>query len=186
MSYSTLITLAELHFEFGLIGIIEFRERCDVAAWVFDLPGFITDPRVEEDENHEPVADLGDPEPPLVSKLSESGDQSGASPPGVVHFTYLGWVFTKADPDPYPSTPHGHWQNQNRTWPKMDPYNGRVFNKKQSEATAKRLSKTELRALWSDEGFKDFCRGHLVWYMETFPHHRFRVSKERLFRWPRV
>lgn len=186
MSYATLITLAELHFEWGLIGVNEFEERCDVAAWVFDKPGCLADPRGEEGEDRERPAATQEPEPPLVSERSESSDQSASPQPDVLRFTYLGWVFTKADPDPYPSTPHGHWQSQNQTWPKLDPYNGRVFDQKHNEATSKRLTKYQLHALWSDERFKDFCRGHLVWYIEMFPHHKFRVPKARLFRWPRV
>ncbi|MBY5651786.1 hypothetical protein [Rhizobium leguminosarum] len=186
MSYTTLMTLAELHFECGLIGIVEFTERCDVAAWVFDQPGFINDPRRDEGENQETVSDRREAEASPVSALENGSDQGDISPPDYLHFTYRGWVFTKADPDPYPSTPHGHWQDQNRTWPKMDPYNGRVFNRKNAEAAAERLSKGDLRTLWSDERFKDFCRGHIVWFMEEFPHHRFRVPREYLFRWPRI
>lgn len=40
------------------------------------------------------------------------------------------WYFTKSDPDPYPSTPHGHFQSANNPWPKLNPYTGRVFDAK--------------------------------------------------------
>lgn len=186
MSYATLMTLAELHFECGLIGIVEFSERCDIAAWVFGLPGFIDDPRDSETADRDAVSNGEDNEPRPVCRLERNGDQSDASLPEYLHFMFRGWVFTKADPDFYPSTPHGHWLDQNRSWPKMDPYNGRVFKRKNVEATGERLSKDDLKLLWSDEKFKDFCRSHIVWYMEEFPHHRFRVGREKLFRWPRI
>jgi hypothetical protein len=102
-----------------------------------------------------------------------------------IEFLFQGWVFTKADPDPYPSTPHGHWKNQNQKWPKLNPYSGRAFLTKHQEDVGKRLSKVQMKLLWSDEKFKDFCRAHIVWYRESFPFHDFGRSNKLLLKFPK-
>lgn len=97
----------------------------------------------------------------------------------------MGWMFTKGDPDPYPSTPHGHWRSKDRKWPKLNPYTGRVYARNESEDVSRRLDRMQLHILWRDEAYKDFCRGHLVWFVETFPHRALPVPKDRLFSFPR-
>ena len=46
----TLITLAELSFSLGLIGIDEFLERIKIACWLSENSGKINDPRMSENE----------------------------------------------------------------------------------------------------------------------------------------
>ena len=49
--HRTLINLAEIHYNFGLIGHDEFRERIRVALWLADAhPGSELDPRKDSDE----------------------------------------------------------------------------------------------------------------------------------------
>lgn len=76
MSYSALITLAELHFGLGLIGTDEFRERCDVAAWVFGKPGFETDPRDEKPCSERPADEHAGPMQPAASVPAEGGQSN--------------------------------------------------------------------------------------------------------------
>ena len=95
-----------------------------------------------------------------------------------LEFLCLGvWVFTKADRDSYPSIPHGHYQNQNRSWPKLNPYTGRVFSAKHQEDKSQRLSKKDMKTIWSDESFKSFCREMIIWYQEQFPYYEFPVHR---------
>lgn len=47
----------------------------------------------------------------------------------------------KADPVPYPSTPHGHRLDKNRNWPELDPHRDHVFVRKDEENRSRRLSR---------------------------------------------
>jgi hypothetical protein len=183
MSLQTLLTLAEMHHGFGLIGIDEYEERCRVAWWLYGHAVERSDPREvgseeRERENDEELAS-GDAAAAVLE-----GNPNDPADPGYLQLLFNGWIFTKADPDPYPSTPHGHWRSPDSKWPKLDPYNGRVFVAKHCEDMSRRLNRIDMRILWSDERFKDFCRGHLVWYRENFPYHTFRVRPSRLLRLP--
>lgn len=175
MISGTLIFLAQLHLQLGLIGIDEFTERCKVAKWLDGELG-IPDPRDsttseggEEFEHDDPID--ADDEKNAVYRMGKSdcGDD-------VLEFIWSQWVFTRQDPDPYPSTPHGHLHNANNRWPKLNPYVGRVFDAKHQESKTSRLKKKQLIALWSDQRFRDFCRTHIMWYAETFPLHVFSVA----------
>lgn len=184
MSLLTLTTLAEMHHSFGLIGIDEYEERCRIAEWLYGGSGQHADPRGAGGEGRarEKEEELASGD---ATVTVQQGDSNDPHDPGYLSFLFNGWVFTKADPDPYPSTPHGHWQNKNSKWPKLDPYNGRAFKAKHNEDISKRLNKSDMKILWSDEKFKDFCRGHLIWYMENHHHYVFRVERDKIFRWPR-
>lgn len=175
---NTLITLAELSFSLGLIGIDEFYERIEIALWLSDNSGSVKDPRLLGDE------DLNTKENEEIDRINISVSDSSDDENWIEFLFNNEWVFTKSDPDSYPSTPHGHFKNKNKKWPKLNPYNGRVFKKKHQEDVSKRLSKNELKKLWSDQKFRSFCREHIVWYMEAFPHHRFPVRRPlRLPQW---
>jgi hypothetical protein len=172
--------LAKASFQVGLIGIDEYDERLRVAQWLYDKHGHWSDPRLPvglEDRREEQEFDTAS------GRDDGGGVRSPVSDPVEIEFYYQGWIFTKADPDPYPSTPHGHWRSQNQKWPKLDPYRGRVFQAKHQEDVTRRLSKKEMKKLWNDGRFCDFCRDHIRWYMEQYPHHAFRVRDP--FRFPR-
>jgi hypothetical protein len=185
MVASTLIALARFNLQFGLIGIDEHIERCEVALWLDDRNGKRLDPRAAaaSEEHHEEkergsADNAGDP------PQKRGGDGPHESDSGEVEFLFRGWIFTKSDPDPYPSTPHGHWRNPNAKWPKLNPYTGRVFKEKHQEDISARLSKKEMKELWNDSRFRDFCRSYILWYREAFPHHAFSVADPLRFpRW---
>ena len=181
---NTLIRLAETHYEFGLIDFAELDERIDVALWLADeLPASVIDPRDDSikhsDEDLEDTKEDNAIQPGVSSTISNSNDDDW------LELTLLNaWVFTKSDPDPYPSVPHGHYKNKNNKWPKLNPFTGRVFDKKHLEDSGKRLSKRQLRQIWTDEKFKSFCREMIIWYREMYPHHVFPVRRPlRLPRW---
>ena len=174
MFTNTLLTLAEFSFHFGFIGIDEYIERCEIASWLNDDSGELPDPRnscrqdeAPENEEHPSLDGGGE---------MESGQPKEQADPEYVEFLFQKkWVFTKSDPDPYPSTPHGHWKNQNNKWPKLNPYTGRAHKDKHQEDISLRLKRRDMINLWSDEKFRDFCRSHIMWYIEQYPCHTFRV-----------
>lgn len=179
-----LVPLAEQHYRFGLIGISDFDERCRIAAWLDDPGWRVPDPRLHD--TGEPDREREEEEVPAEHAVtSRMAAPQAPDTPGYVEFLFMGWVFTKADPDPYPATPHGHWLSQNRKWPKLDPYRGRAFSQKDSEDVSRRLSRSQMRLLWRNHAFRDFCREHLLWCRHKFPHHAFRVPPARLLALPR-
>lgn len=82
------------------------------------------------------------------------------------------WHFIKGDPDPLPSVPHGH--DEGRSFPKLDPYLGWIHAS--TRQTAGRLSQDDTRALWNDEGFRDFASAALIHFAQENPNYTWRVS----------
>ena len=176
---NTLITLAEFHFAFGYIGLNEYQERINVASWLAGGSDKNGDPRIQQDskEGSSEKENLECAKEAEVFTTSTSGQISDGNDKDLIELVCLGkWVFTKADPDSYPSVPHGHYNSRNRQWPKLNPYTGRVFDLKHKENTSLRLSKPEMSEIWNDEKFKSFCREMIIWYQEQFPHYRFPVQ----------
>ncbi|WP_323913478.1 hypothetical protein [Aeromonas veronii] len=185
---NTLITLAEFHYALGLIGHHEFDERIAMAQWLSDEDkGHRPDPRLElGEESGPPEQDntSNEFEQAVSYTIVSSGEISDKDDPNWMEFLCLGtWVFTKADPDPYPSIPHGHFLSQNNSWPKLNPYTGRVFLSVHQEDKNRRLSKKDMQKIWRNEKFKSFCREMVVWYKEQYPHIAFPVR--HLLRMPK-
>lgn len=182
---NTLITLAEFHYELGFIGQDEYRERVHVALWLSDkLDG---DPRLESPEegiNDSREKIESENEAVVLRKASGKSSAAGSEYDWLEFICLNTWVFTKSDPDSYPSVPHGHHKSQNKPWPKLNPYTGRVFSSKRQEDKNQRLSKKEMKIIWNDEKFKSFCREMIVWYQEQFPYYEFHVRRPLRFpRW---
>lgn len=178
----TLTVLAELHYEVGLIGIDEFTERLEIARWLGD--DSLADPRgVSGPDNGDDSFVREVREANVGGPVGQSGEKRSDEDHSTVEFIWLSWVFTRQDPDPYPSTPHGHLNSSNRPWPKLNPYTGRVFKEKHKEDDKMRLTKKQMILLWEDDKFRDFCRSHVVWYREAHPHHDFGVL--HLLRFPK-
>jgi hypothetical protein len=183
MSFAdTLLALAEFSLQYGLIGIDEYVERCEVALWLYDEGGTRPDPRgpsgPEDRERREPSSSE------TASESPQTGSAEKPYEPSPLEFLFQSWIFTKSDPDSYPSTPHGHFLHPERHWPKLNPYTGRVFKTKHQEDVSCRLNKKQMKTLWDDQRFRDFCRSYIMWYMETYPYHKFSVSNPLRFpRW---
>lgn len=181
MPAETLLFMAEVSVDLGLIGVDEYRERVEVALWLSDDDPNGRDPRNDPEHDHrqdtsdEPTNHAG----PAVTVIRSPQTSQTL---GLVALSK--WYFTGSDPDPYPSVPHGHYQSSNRSWPKLNPYTGRVFKAKHAEDVTLRLSKREMRDIWRDESFRDFCRKHIMWFMQAQSHYAFRVKHPlRLPRW---
>lgn len=161
---NTLITLAKLSFHLGLIGLDEYQERIAVALWVTDKTS-AADPRYDHNETAEEFERDIESNSNGVNVLKPTEDEW-------LEFVFEGkWYFTKSDPDCYPAVPHGHYQNKNSKWPKLNPYTGRAFNSKHQEEKSKSLSKKQILKIWSDKKFISFCREFIVWYIEFSPNY---------------
>lgn len=174
MLLNTLTSLAEWHLHLGLIGIDEFVERVAVAEWLNDQ-GNVTDPRepqIEKEQEGNPIEE--NRKPPNVNAAHVAA-KDNSSTPDYLEYLWSGWYFTRQDADPYPSTPHGHEESPDKKWPKLNPYTGRVFSAKHKEDQTRRLTKKQMKVLWGDQKFRDFCRSHVLWYMEAHPYHTFSV-----------
>jgi hypothetical protein len=181
MAYRTLFLLADLSIELGLIDISEHIERRKVALWLADDDPSLIDPRQPgpnklREEHTDPSSN---------DELVRPTGSGRPDDPGWLELLVLGkWMFTRSDPDPYPSTPHGHLHKPNRAWPKLNPYTGRVFKAKHQEDPTLRLTRREMRELWRIEAFRDFCRSYILWYIEAHPYHAFAVKYPLRFpRW---
>ena len=183
----TLIFFADVSFDFGLIGIDEYHERIEVALWLYDNgEGTREDPRRPVTERQASDEDRGDLDHTLAKYAQGSGTASDSTEKiSILELIALGvWYFTGSDPDSYPSVPHGHYQSANRKWPKLNPYTGRVFSSKHRENSSSRLTKKDMRDLWGDESFRDYCRKHIMRYMEAHTYYSFPVRHPfRLPRW---
>lgn len=175
-----LVTLAETHYELGLIDINELQERIEVAQWLTCDDSSISDPRTPLVEAEGSEANQND-----TTDLVKVTIKNTPNDQNWLEFLFDGkWYFTKSDPDPYPSTPHGHLHSPNKPWPKLNPYTGRAFKEKHQEDSSLRLPKHKMRLLWRDPKFQSFCRDHIIWYIEEHPHHSFPVRYPlRLPRW---
>jgi hypothetical protein len=81
------------------------------------------------------------------------------------------WVFHQADPDFFPSIPHGHLSG--KAQPKLDAYLGWIY--KGAKQTA-REPKENIIALWNDKKFRAFAGAAIDYYTTTFPNHQWRVA----------
>ena len=181
MKFRILQILADLNFEVGLIGISEYGERLAVAQWLMDESSIVADPRQppleERHESGEADANADSPDDNRRERDVGGPDQSRYA-----EFLFKSkWLFTRSDPDPYPSTPHGHLQSANRSWPKLNPYTGRAFKTMHQEEPRLRLGKHDMKELWCNESFRDFCRSYVLWYMEFDPAHKFSVTNPLRF-----
>lgn len=171
---NTLITLAEIHYDLGLISHDEYCERIDIALWLSGKHD-INDPR--ELPKNSPALQ------PDIPKIHGNGkiilhpkSAAGEALPNSQKFLCFGyWIFTKADVESYPSVPFGYYKNPKQQWPKLDPYTGRIYNAKHQENVQLRLSKADLHKLWKDENLKSFCREITIWYQEQFRSYTFPV-----------
>lgn len=168
-----LINLAEIHYSFGFINRNELEERYLVALWLSDEKDI--DPRMdisEEDTSDQEDQNEECNEDELTPRVNPSANHDDEW----TEFLCLNkWVFTKSDPDDYPSVPHGHYESQNRKWPKLNPYTGKVFVAKNQEDKSRKLNKKQMKIIWSEAKFRAFCREMVVWYLEKNPLYRFTV-----------
>ncbi|MCC4834231.1 hypothetical protein LMH66_16415 [Shewanella sp. 10N.7] len=162
---TTLILLADLSYQVGIIGLNEYLERLRVADELF-----------EPDELESMSSDEHD----LNSNHSMNSDREDE-----LSFVGLGkWKFTPGDVDCFPSVPHGHLHV--KTSPiRVNPYTGVVFNANNKELAKERLKKKEMIALWSDSKFRDYCRVEILWYSDFAPRYKFPNAKHGKMKLPR-
>jgi hypothetical protein len=74
------------------------------------------------------------------------------------------WLFHQADPDYFPSIPHGHWHSDHRR--KLHAYRGWVY---QEDRQVGREPRRNIVALWNDEKFRTFAAVAIQYYLVTYP-----------------
>jgi hypothetical protein len=185
---SNIILLTDLSYEIGLIGEAEYVERMKVASWLSEHNVEMRDPRLEnlgeETARHEPELSkehgIGS-----GSSRGQAVEDENNSPPNARFLALNKWMFTIGDRDCYPSVPHGHLHRKTNNWPKLNPYIGCVFTGMHSEDKSARLTRTEMKALWSNEDFVDHCRQQVLWYTDFAPSFDFPNARRGKFRFPR-
>lgn len=185
----TFLFISECEYQCGFIGQADLIERHEVLSWLIDDSNEVKDPRSPNAESKfdEHVSRGEQQESHVADQVSETTHADDEFP--ILEFLPLGrsnpWVFTLGDPDNYPSVPHGHWQNQNRPWPKLNPYTGRTSKAKDREDTTLRLKREDMVGLWNSKEFRIHALKQIAHYQTTFPHYVFPVSASRIRRLPR-
>lgn len=187
---TSITLLNDLSFAIGLIGLAEMHERTEVSLWLADETGSIADPREEsseltersvrepchEDEVLKPVAT-----DQKTGKLIPVGDE-----PQWLRFLVLKkWHFTLGDVDCVPSVPHGHENAKTQSWPKLNPYTGRVFSAIHREDVSQRLDRNEMRLIWRNKDFVERCRRQVIWYANNYQNFPFPHARRGLLHFPR-
>jgi len=153
--------LTYTQYDFGIIGLNELYERLECLDELMNVK-----------EATDKQSSLHDSEDGKRGYVIDSEDQN------IIHLIPLGlkdrWVFTKGDPDPSPSVPHGHKNDKNQSWPKLNPYTRWIFDKVNS--AQERISVKEQVALWNDKDFRQFCTEHLLWFIDRNPDYQFKVN----------
>lgn len=117
----------------------------------------------------------GEPEPPgpgegpVESETSISDRRAPFEPPvltlvpaantGLHH-----WKFRQADPDFFPSIPHGHLRSNHRR--KLHAYRGWIY---QDDRQIGREQRWKIIALWNDEKFRSFASIAIQYYLVAYP-----------------
>jgi hypothetical protein len=115
-------------------------------------------------------------EGPLESKIVVSHRRAQFEPPLIAFIpanrTGLHqWYFRQADPDFFPSIPHGHRRNQVKV--KLDAYRGWIYNE---DRQIGREPRWNIIALWNDKRFRSFASIAIHYYLATYPGFLWRVS----------
>lgn len=164
------LILCEISWRYGLIGINEYCERMKALRWLSSDQEEPGSPEEEEDSEYTEKQQeefLEDTEKNHFNPLGSNTDKDTRyGDPELLQYTTKNlnkrWVFTIGDQDPYPSIPHGHFEYKTRKWPKLNPYTGEIFSKKNKLDSL--LKKKEYRVLWEDQELYNHALEQISWY----------------------
>ncbi len=180
-----IVLLSGLSYQCGIIGLVEYEERIEVAAWLSDAENRLQDPRGELASKDRGVQNSRSE---IVDCHTVSGPMASESIDELLSICVLNkWVFSVGDPDCYPSVPHGHLHKKKK-WPKLNPYVGREFSGMHVEDTKAHLTRSEMKQLWNNKDFVEHCRKQVYWYSGFAPSYAFpnaHRGKHRFPRWPK-
>ena len=131
---------------------------------------------VSEDSDGEEEWPLGGPEQSGTEPDPSDSQVSKDAETELLHFCAAGstglsqWLFHQADPDFFPSIPHGHWSAEKRK--KLDAYRGWVYRE---DEQIDREPRWKIIALWNDEKFRAFAATAIGYYLSSFPRYGWRV-----------
>lgn len=118
------MTLSDLSYQLGIIGLIEYQERLEIYRWLKDNSNSVADPRNAPGEEYasseEGRMDHGDErnvsnrmEDPQLSHTGTRGGQKIEGEDDLMHILVFNkWLFTVGDTDCFPSVPHAHYQRK--------------------------------------------------------------------------
>jgi len=183
--------LSDLSFQSGLIGLVEYIERREIAQWLDSDDDSLRDPRDPSDERQFEDVEPRDerprqPVPPTGSSggsaMEDEDDESDRWPR---FLAFNKWVFTLGDRDCSPSVPHGHLHKKTNERPKLNPYTGRVFWDRHKEDLGLRLTRKEMKTLWSDSEFVEHCHEQVKFYSEFAREYDFPKAHRGRYNFPR-
>ncbi|WP_175751254.1 hypothetical protein [Burkholderia anthina] len=187
---TAILLLNDLSYQLGIIGLAELTERAEMADWLLSDGASQADPRGAPETERVHARDTPD-DPDALSPSRDdmcSADTSGNAneAPRWLEFLALGrWHFTLGDVDCVPSVPHGHQNSKTQSWPKLNPYTGRVFVGVNQEDATQRLDRIEMLQLWRDDKFIEHCRKQVLWYTQDFPSYPFANARRGRLVFPR-
>jgi hypothetical protein len=117
----------------------------------------------------------GPGEGPSESEVSISDRHAPFEPPVLAFVAAAStglhhWQFRQADPDFFPSIPHGHWCSDHRR--KLHAYRGWMC---QEDRQIGREPRRKIIALWNDEKFRSFASAAIQYYLATYPRYAWPV-----------
>ncbi|WP_156409940.1 hypothetical protein [Duganella sp. Root198D2] len=189
--YHHIVLLSDLSYQIGIIGLMEYRERLQIAEWLTSSKNSLDDPRDSGERN--PMEDSESPRE-VPNKDVTSNNSGGAAAlkddddeldRWAQFLAFKKWVFTIGDADCSPSVPHGHLHHKNNPHPKLNPYTGRVFGKGQKEDVSLRLTRAEMKSLWNDSEFVAHCREQVIYYSSFAPAYDFPNARHGRLHFPR-
>jgi hypothetical protein len=177
-----IVLMSDISYMSGIIGLAEYRERLLVAKWLSNDEEEGVDPREPFAEPNEDVNDKNDVETPRQGDGSAaSANSAGGNDNNETRwprFLLLNkWHFTIGDVDCVPSVPHGHENSKTQSWPKLNPYTGKVYIGVEREDVSRRLNRNDMKKIWTNKKFLEECRKQIVWYAENFPSYQFRNAR---------
>lgn len=175
--------ISDVEYSLGVISLADIQDRAEVYAWLLDpgAGGASVDPRDGESPGESNESPPQDESTETATPAIPSSGTGGKAEDPPLQFLPAGlrsrWCFTKNDADFYPSVPHGHLNDKNNSWPKLNPYTGRAYAAKEKEKSSLRLTRDEMISLWNNQHFRKHALETIAWYSETYPRYHFPVPK---------
>jgi hypothetical protein len=172
------LTLGVLPWDQYLLRLRFIRDNAEPDSLEAKAAGQVLASRNADTEEEWPLSEQQQKEPEATP--SESQVFVPEDEPGVLYFLAAGstglsqWWFHQADPDFFPSIPHGHLRSDMRR--KLDAYRGWIWR---GDEQIDREPRWKVIALWNDEKFRSFASTAIEFYLASFPRYVWPVRNPR-------
>lgn len=189
----TFFSISTIEQSFGLIGDEDLVERIRVLEFLLNPSRTSFDPRLfsfknelSERDRNSFYATKEDVEKNVRIQIRNLENKNEpATLELLLHGLKKRWCFTLGDCDSYPSVPHGHLNDKNRAWPKLNPYTGRAMRSVGIEEVSYRLTRPEMIHLWNHKKFQQHALKQIAFYQRKYPFHGFPVPSNRTLKLPK-